>query len=172
MRTLTAIVFLVLSFAVSAQEKLNAFHVFLANPSFTQSDSTGNNFSGAVGVAYQRRVARVWAVELAVARATDRETIIHYDHNGNVVETRRSTSNTTPVDAAAFYQFPNDTSWKPYLGAVVREIDSNLLYGVGGGVVWQFGQSLGLRFDGRILGGDRPSWVDQFNASAGVTWRF
>ena len=179
MRTLVAVACFVFALPALAQERVNAFHVFLGNPSFAHSDRTGDNFTGTIGIAYQRRIGRAWAAELAVARATEHTGYIRYDRDGNVIEERHSTLHSTPVDVAGFYQFPNESSWKPYLGAVVRWIepdaigvDDALLYGIDGGVVWQFGKSIGLRFDGKILGGDRPTWVDQLNASAGLSWRF
>ena len=172
MRILAAAACLVLSLSAAAQERANAFHVFLANPSYAHSDRAGDSFTGAVGIAYSRVFARNWAAEIVVARETSRQGFTRYDHNGNIIEQQRWTSHSTPVDLAGFYNFPNTSSWKPYLGAVVRSVDSKVLYGIDGGVVWQFGKSVGLRFDGKVLGGDRPSWVDTLNASVGLAWRF
>lgn len=181
MRTMAAVACLVVALSASAQEqRLNAFHVFVANPSFTSSDSAGSSWGGAVGVAYQRRFAEVWAVEVAVARESHHSSYQKFDRQGNVIESGSSRWNTTPLDVAALYQFPNESSWKPYLGVDVRYVDAppnavedtRFAYGLEGGVVWQFGRSVGLRFDAKILAGDSPVWLDTFNAGVGVSWRF
>lgn len=180
MRTMAAVACVVVALSLGAQESSNAFHVFVANPSYTSSDSAGTNWDGALGIAYQRRFAEVWGLELAVARESHSGGYRKFDHDGNVIESGSSSWNTTPFDLAAFYHFNNTSNWKPYLGLDVRFVDAppdavedtRFAYGIEGGVVWQFGRSVGLRFDGKVLAGDSPVWVDTFNASVGVAWRF
>ena len=180
MRTMAAAACLVIACSMSAQERENAFHVFIANPSFTSSDSAGSHWDGAVGIAYQRRFAETWGVELAVARESHRSGYLKFDRAGNVIDSGSSRWNTTPVDLAAFYHFHNTSNWKPYVGVDLRYVDAppdavedtRFAYGIEGGVVWQFGKSVGLRFDGKVLAGDSPVWVDTFNAGVGLVWRF
>lgn len=181
MRTLAAVACMVVALSASAQqERLNAFHVFVANPSYTSSESSGTNWGGAIGVAYQRRFASVWGLEVAVARDTHHSSYASFDRDGNVVASGSSRWTSTPVDLAALYHFPNQSSWKPYLGVDVRYVDAprnaventRFVYGIEGGVVWQFGRTVGVRFDGKVLAGDSPVWVDTFNAGIGLSWRF
>lgn len=183
MRTIAAaaVCFVVTLSAGAQQEKSNALHFFVANPSFSSSDQAGSSYHGTVGLAYSHRLAQRWAAELTIARTEDSASYRRYDHNGNVIESGSSSWHTTPVDLAAFYQFPTGTNWKPYLGAAIRYVDappnavdtSRVAYGVNGGVVWQFHHSLGVRFDGKVLASSgSPVWIDSFNAGVGVVWRF
>jgi hypothetical protein len=168
---------LLLALPLSAQQQRNAFHVFVANPSFAWSEGSGDQYGGSLGVAYQRRVGRAWAFEVAAARDVDRSTAISFDSNGNIIDEQTRTIRTIPIDLGAMYLFQNDTRWKPYLGTTLRWTEgdpegSSMLYGLTGGVVWQFSNSFGLRFDGKLLTGDRPTWLNTFNSSAGLSWRF
>lgn len=178
MRIVAAIACLVLVLPAAAQQ--NAVNVFVSDLSVRTGDRPGDDVNGGIGIAYQRRVAPKWAVELSVAYETHDESYRVFDHNGNVIDSVNRSWNSTPVDLSGLYLFENEMNWKPYVGLGIRWIDSpphaaedtNFLYGPNGGVTWQFGKTVGLRFDAKLLFGDRPTWVDTFTGSMGLAWRF
>lgn len=180
-RVLALIAFLtVLTLSAAAQqEHPNRLHLFVANPSFTYSDSSGSDFNAGFGFAYQRAVTPRWGVELGVTRERQYSHVFIDDVPGNTVPLRR-TWYATPVDLAALYHFNNASAWRPYLGPAVRWTDSSnepgdnasILYGAEAGVVWQFHSRVGLRFDGKFLLGDTPWWSDHVSGSLGLSWRF
>lgn len=169
----------VLSLSVAAQQQPNRIHLFIANPSFTFSESAGSDFNAGFGLAYQRALSPRWGVELGITRERQYSHVFVDDVPGNTV-TLQQTWYSTPVDLAALYHFNNGSSWRPYLGPAVRWTDSSnepgddarLLYGAEAGVVWQFHARAGLRFDAKFLAGDVPRWTDRVNGSVGLSWRF
>jgi outer membrane protein W len=178
MRTTVVIALLLLVLPAAAQQ--NAVNVFISDLSVTSSDHSGDDVNGGIGIAYQRRFAPEWAAELSIAYESHDESYRVFDHNGNGIDRGGRSWHTTPVDLSGFYLFQNQTNWKPYVGLGVRWVDApsdaaddtNFLYGATGGVTWEVGKKVGLRFDGKLLFGDRPTWVDTFTGSVGLAWRF
>ena len=176
MRKLAFVLCLFASLPLFAQqEKENSVYVFLTNPSFGWSDSSGTFYHGAYGVGLLHRFGSRWSGELAVSRQLDRSGFTRYDPNGNIIERRMFTTTTTPVDLSAHYHFFTASAWKPYAGVTVRRTDDErdpYLAGVTGGVLWKIRPTFGIRFDGKLLLGDRPAYVDRVNASVGAAFSF
>lgn len=173
-----AAVLLLASLSLFAQEKPDSIYVFISNPEFGQSEATGTHYRGAFGIGWQHRFGERWSGELAVSRQRDTEGYTTFDHDGNVIERVRMHIDTTPVDLAAHYHFLNSGSWKPYLTLGARWAGESGAYSsqyqgaAGAGVTWQIRPQFGIRFDGRLLFGSAPSYVNRLNASAGVAWSF
>ena len=172
---------LLLCAAASAQEKPNAVYFFVTNPSYAESDASGSQFGGAIGLAFQRRLGERWSGEIAIARERRTVDVVFIDLNEPPVVRSRSWTS-TPIDAVVQYHFlRSDASWRPYVGAGARwaeappdarEEDGELLGAINAGVVWQFRPAFGVRFDGKLLVGDRPAYLDSVQGSVGVAFRF
>ena len=181
MRRLALAATLLFSAAAFAQEKHNGFFVFVSDPQYVWTKSNGSDFNTGYGVAVQHLFTPRWSGELAVSHRSSRAVEYIYDFNGNVVQTLRFRARTTPVDVLAQYHFLNSTSWKPYLGggythtfvnsSSVAQRDANFVV-FNGGVVWNVRPSLGIRFDGKVFGGNRPAYISGSNLSVGLAWRW
>ena len=172
MRKLIVLCTLLVSTAAFAQEKPNGLFVFVTDPTYTSSRSTGGRWDGAFGVALQRMFTPRFSGELSVSRQSDRSGFTTFNPDGTVLESHVFTRYSTPVDLTARYHFLNDSTWKPYAGIGGRWVDSRGFLDLTGGVLWQFRPSLGLRFDGKLLFGGQTRFDNRFNGSAGLTWRF
>lgn len=90
--------------------------------------------------------------------------------------------NEYPIDALLRYRFAGSDRWKPYLGGGLRGVRTYGLFGdrrwnvapeFNGGVTFLINKSLGIDLDGRVVTNQpRYTGVDQFRASAGLSWRF
>ena len=182
MRNLTiGVLCLVFCAAASAQERGNALYFFISNPTYTESDASGSHFTGAVGIGYQRSFSDRWAGEFAIARQRQTVNFIETPEVNQPPIVVSRTWDSTPVDGLVQYHFRRaDAAWRPYLGGGMRWAaapedvaeDTEVFVTVNGGVVWFFGPALGLRLDGKYLPGDRPAYVDPFQGSVGLAWRF
>jgi len=180
MRKLIFAAALLVSVAALAQEKQNSFYVFVSDPQYVWTESNGSDFNAGFGVAVQHMFTPRWSGEVSASHRSSRATAYFYDFNGNIIQTLRYRAKMTPVDLMAQYHFTNNTAWKPYLGAGYSHVfvDSNTqqrdanYFVVNGGVVWRIRPAVGLRFDGKVLFGDRPAYIDSSNLSIGVAWRF
>lgn len=182
MRNLTiGLLCLLLCAAASAQEKPNAVYFFVANPSYTESNFSGRRLDGAIGLAFQRYLGERWSGEVAISRERHTVDVVFIDLNEPPV-VRSHSWTSTPIDVVVQYHFLRpDASWRPYAGAGARwaeappdarDEDGELLAAINAGVVWQFRPALGVRFDGRLLAGDRPAYLDSVQAAVGVAFRF
>lgn len=173
MRTMIVAVCLVfLATAAVAQEKPTAAYLFLTNPGVVYSDSAGTRWEGAFGFALQRMFTPRFSGELAVSRDIESFGFRRFAADGTELEHREVTTRSMPVDLTARYHFLNGSSWKPYAGLDARYVDDRAFFGVNGGVIWQFRPALGLRFDAKLLVGDRPLHGERLYNSAGLSWRF
>jgi hypothetical protein len=173
MRTLVVAALLLAPLSLFAQEKRNSLYVFIANPEFTSSETSGTNYSGAFGVALQHKFRERWSGELTIARQRQRTGILRFDPQGNVIERQTFYSHSIPVDLAGYYHFLNDSAWKPYLGLAARYVaEEGGAGGIGGGVLWRLRPAFGIRFDGKLLLGNRLSHMSSFNGAVGVAWSF
>lgn len=180
MRKLIFAAALVVSVAAFAQEKQNSFFVFISDPQYVWTQHNGSDFNAGVGVAVQHMFTPRWSGEVSVSHRSSRATAYFYDFNGNVIQTIRFRARTTPVDLIAQYHFVNNTAWKPYIGGGYTHVfvdsstsqrDANY-FAINGGVVWRIRPAVGLRFDGKVLFGNRPAYINNSNLSIGVAWRF
>ena len=171
MRWLALIALLLAPLSLFAQDKRNSLYVFIANPEFTSSDSAGTNYSGAFGLALQHKFSERWSGEVGVSRHRERTGFVRFDPQGNVIERQTFHHDTTPVDLAGYYHFLNSASWKPYLGLTAR-YSHGTTAGIGGGVLWRLRPAFGIRFDGKVLFGDREPYVNRFTGAVGVAWSF
>lgn len=172
---------LFIAWSAFAQEKPNSLFVFVSDPQYTWTSNNGSDFSAGFGVALQHMLTPKWSGEVAVSHRSSRTTAYLYDFNGNIIDTIEFRSRTTPVDLVAQYHWINSTAWKPYLGGGYTHVfvsssnaqqrDANF-FTFDGGVVWRVRPAWGLRFDGKVLLGDKPSYIDSSNVSFGVAWRF
>jgi len=177
-----ALLTLLISVSAFAQEKQNTFFVFIADPQYTWTKHSGSDFNAGYGVGVQHMFSPRWSGELSASHRDSHLRATFYDFNGNVTSVIDYRARTTPVDVVAQYHFVNGTSWKPYIGAGVTHIyvdsSSNLQRGnstygtIDGGVIWRVRPQFGLRFDGKVLFGDHPSYIDSTNVSFGLAWRF
>lgn len=175
-----ALLTLLISAAAFAQEKPNTFFVFVSDPQYVWTKSSGSDFNAGYGVAIQHMFTPRWSGEVAASHRSSRALAI-LDFNGTVVETLRYRVGTTPVDLIAQYHFVNTTAWKPYIGGgyshlfvsspKVSQPDANFAV-FNAGVVWLVRPTFGIRFDGKVYGGNRPAYVDNGNISVGVAWRW
>jgi hypothetical protein len=154
---LIAVCFLVSGAAFAQQDKPNTFHVFLTNPGYVSSDLSGSHYTGAYGLGFQRMFTPHFSAEASLLRESR--------FGGRL-------PNRTPLDLTARYHFFTDSSWKPYAGAGVRLVDGNSAFDLNGGVVWQFHRTLGLRFDAKVMAGDKSTLREMTNGSIGLSWRF
>ena len=181
MRKLGIAATLLIALTAFAQEKRNSFFVFVSDPEYVWRSSSGSDFNAGFGLALQHMFTPRWSGEVAVSHRSSRATAYFYDFNGNIVDTIEFRARTTPVDLVAQYHWVNSTAWKPYIGggythvfvdsSNVQQRDANF-FTVNGGVVWRVRPAWGLRFDGKVLFGDKPSYIDSSNVSFGVAWRF
>jgi outer membrane protein W len=172
-KLVVAAAFLLVSTAASAQQdNPTGIFVFVTNPGYGHSDRSGSYWDGAFGMALQRMFTPHVSAELTVSRDHHTVRTTAFDQNGDIIDSRTFTSDSTPVDLTARYHFFTDGAWKPYVGAGVRYVESRAFGDLTGGVVWQFRPSLGLRFDGKVVIGHQPGFNDTFNGSAGLAWRF
>ena len=175
MRRLSFLFALLVAIPAFAQELPNSVYVFVTNPG-GGSGARGSYFTGEVGIAFQRMLAERWSIEGAVSHKHDREGFTIFDQNGNVIESRLASVNSTPVDVTGKYHFVNRSAWKPYIDVGARwtntSIENRVLASAGGGVAWQFSRALALRFDARAFIGNRPAHLDSVNGSFGFGWRF
>ena len=172
---------LFIAVTASAQERPNSFFVFVSDPQYMWTSSHGSDFDAGFGLALQHMFSPGWSGEVAVSRRSSRATAYFYDFNGNIIDTIELRSQTTPVDLVAQYHWVNSTAWKPYAGGGYTHVfvnssndgqsDANF-FNINGGVVWRVRPAWGVRFDGKVLVGDRPSYIDSLNFSFGVAWRF
>jgi len=182
MRYFTCVLAVILATAAFAQDRPNSFYVFISDPQYVWSDSSGSDFNAGYGVALQRMFNEWWSGEITASHRSSRSVAYIYNVNGNVVQTIEFRAHVTPVDITAQYHFLNDTAWKPYLGAGYSHVfvDANNgvaqragnFFVVNGGVVWRVRPELGIRLDGKVRLGDHPSYIDSNEASIGVAWRF
>ena len=175
MRKLAVIVVLLVSTSLSAQQdKRNGLFVFVSNPGYTESKSSGHQWDGAFGLALQRMFTPHVSGELTVSGQRDIMRSVSFNPDGTFGEGRTFVAYSFPTDLTARYHFFTDNSWKPYVGAGARWSPSagRALLDLTGGVVWQFRPTFGLRFDGKLLLGTESRFDSRFNPSVGLTWRF
>ena len=172
MRKIVVIACLFIATAAFAQQnKPNGFYVFVTNPGGGYSTNE-QSWQGAFGVALQHMFAPRFSGEISVSRDVQYTHVRIFNPDFTVASSYTLTTRTTPVDVTGRYHFLNDSHWKPYIGADARYVDSRMFLGVTGGVVWQFRQSLGLRFDAKVLVSDRPQHNERLYNSVGLSWRF
>ena len=172
MRKLIIVICLFVATAASAQQnKPNGFYVFITNPGYA-SEPAGHGWNGAFGVALQRMFSPRFSGEVAVSHDTETFVFRSFTSGGTLLAGHQVTAYSLPVDLTARYHFLNDSSWKPYIGAEARYVDSRAFFGMTGGVVWQFRPALGLRFDSKLLVSDRPVHGERLYNSIGLSWRF
>ena len=172
-KLVVAVAFLLVSTAAFAQQdKPTGVFVFVTNPGGGSSERSGSYWDGAFGVALQRMFTPHISGEVTVSRDHHTSRFTAFDQNGDIIEYRTFTSDSTPVDLTARYHFFTDGAWKPYAGVGVRYVESRAFGDLTGGVVWQFRPSVGLRFDAKVLLGNESRFTDPFNGSVGLAWRF
>ena len=182
MRRLALLTLLIAAAAFAQEEKRNTFFVFVSDPQYMWTSDNGSDFNAGYGVGVQHMFTPHWSGELSVSHRSSRSRAYFYDLNGNIVNVVDFRAKTNPVDILAQYHFVNGTSWKPYIGAGVTHVyvstDSSLrqrdqTFGtIDGGVVWRIKSDFGLRFDGKVLFGDHPAYIDSTNVSFGLAWRW
>lgn len=181
MRKLVIAAVLFVAFPVFAQEKQNSFFVFVSNPQYEWTSNHGSDFNAGFGLALQHMFTSRWSGEVAVSHRSSRGTAYFYDLHGNIIDTIKFHSKITPVDLVAQYHWANGTAWKPYAGGGYTHVFVSAdnarrthadFFTLNGGVVWLVRPAWGLRVDGRVLFGGKPSYIDSSNVSFGVAWRF
>lgn len=186
----SAVLFAVMWFAVSsfAQEKATSspspgsFRLSVFARDLAYTESRGNSdFGGDVGVSLEYRLRQKWSMELSYTFEKRHDFVAvttHYPDGSVLLDTRRTTVQTHPVDLVGLYHFETGSRWKPYIGAGARYGVSQrpflykyALHGeVVGGVDFQFTDKLSLRLDvKRVLTGDFDRIA---NGSVGVGWKF
>jgi opacity protein-like surface antigen len=191
--TLLAVAVLCLTSTSYAQQAPGKFRItgFVTNPGYTESDFSGSNFTGALGVGAEYFFAPRVSASVQVSTETYTESVLTvYDPaNGTILFDTRS-KRTYPVDLLARYHFKGNDRWKPYVGGGVSmvsasrqssyfpgDIESHTDWHAGveidGGVTFQLTPSLGLDLEVKHALEDAPftSW-DQTRGSIGVSWRF
>lgn len=157
--------------AAFAQEKPNTLHVFITNPGVGWSSGGGTDWQGVLGVGLQRMFTPHVSAEVDVSRERRIVGFTQFDSSGRPFSGGRLKT-MAPVDVTTNYHFLTDGPWKPYVGLAARLNEGAARAGVSGGVVWQFRPSLGLRFDGKLLGNTHSRSDDAFKGSVGLSWRF
>jgi len=132
-RNVLAAVLLVCTFTASAQELRKGtkqLSVFLTEPSFTESSSTGSNVGGGAGIAFSYVFAPRWSAQVSVAAQEHRDVFTRFTTlitgpRGIVTYvpvTSVETVRTYPVELLAKYHFENGSRWTPFLGAGMRYV--------------------------------------------------
>jgi outer membrane protein W len=124
------------AFTVSADDLRQGskqLSLFVTDPSFTESSSTGSNVSGGTGLAFSYVFARQWSAQLSVAAQEHKEVITRFTtilvdpQTGTTVFAPVTTVekvHTYPVELLARYHFLNGSRWTPFLGAGVRYVQA------------------------------------------------
>ena len=160
------------------------FFGFVTNPGYTESDLSGSNFDGAIGVGLDYWFSPRWSGSLNVsadrAYFTTFQMVTMPDGILYDSTTRRETY--YPIDALARYHFIGTSRWKPYVGAGLeyRSINAprgfagrtSLAAEVNGGVVLELTQKLGVGFDAKRLLHNQSPGRDNQRFSLGLTWKF
>ena len=160
--------------ALAEPRRPNSFIVFISNPEYEWTNN-GSHANAGFGLGLQHAFTPQWSLELSATHQRDRSRYTISDSNGNIIASGTITSNTNPIDLIGRYHFAGAGSWKPYMGLGVSHTNSHdaRTFGVlNGGVLWQLRQALGIRFDGKLLAGGKPGYINRFNASAGLAWRW
>jgi outer membrane protein W len=191
--TLLAVAVLCLTSTTYAQQAPGKFRIsgFVSNPGYTESDVTGSNFTGALGVGAEYFFTPRVSASVQVSTETYTETVLAFfdPATGTVLYDARN-RRTYPIDLLARYHFKGNDRWKPYVGGGLSMISysqqSSYLPGqtntqtdwhvgaeIDGGVTFQMTPSLGLDFEVKHALEDAPfTSVDQTRGSIGVSWRF
>ena len=191
--TLLAVAVLCLTSTSYAQQAPGKFRIsgFVTNPGYTESDFSGSNFTGALGVGAEYFFTPRVSASLQVSTETYTESVLAvYDPvNGTILYDTRS-KRTYPVDLLARYHFSGNDRWKPYVGGGLSMIstsrqssyfpgnvetftDWHVGAEIDGGVTFQMTPSLGLDFEVKHALEDAPfTSVDQTRGSIGLSWRF
>jgi outer membrane protein W len=148
---------------------------FVSDIAYTESQTTGRNFSAGFGLALNHWWSPRFSTELSVA--SERRFTQTFSGTGPVISERRRT---VPIDLSAQYHFLNESRWKPYIGVgqhvlTSRGFGSNtrLSLQVNGGVMVELTPRFGLRFDAKQLLSDaNPSYDPGHKTSLGVSWKF
>jgi outer membrane protein W len=163
---------------------------FVSNPEVTSSSLSGTRFDAGFGAAFDHRFSEHVSVELSVTNQRySRDLGVSAPPTFIII---RQSYREWPVDATVSYHFFTASRWKPYLGGGVRYVSetfhpirfdtgallptektTSLAPEVSGGVLFQFGRSLGLRLDAKRVLGSRRNLADpSLKVSAGLSWRF
>ena len=191
--TLLAVAVLCLTSTSYAQQAPGKFKIsgFVTNPGYSESDFSGSNFTGALGVGaeyfFTPRISA--SVQVSTETYTDTVVTVFDPTNGTYLFDTR-TERTYPVDLLARYHFSGNDRWKPYVGGGLSMVSysqrSSYLPGdfntqtdwhvgaeIDGGVTFQMTPSLGLDFEVKHALEDAPfTSVDQTRGSIGLSWRF
>ena len=191
--TLLAVAVLYLTSTSYAQQAPGKFRIsgFITNPGYSESEFSGSNFTGALGVGAEYFFTPRVSASVQVSTETYTESVLTvYDPaNGTILFDTRS-KRTYPVDLLARYHLSGTDRWKPYVGGGLSMISysqqSSYLPGdsntqtdwhvsaeIDGGVTFQMTPSLGLDFEVKHALEDAPfTSVDQTRGSIGLNWRF
>ena len=191
--TLLAVAVLCLTSMSYAQQAPGKFKIsgFVTNPGYSESDFSGSNFTGALGVGAEYFFTPRVSASVQVSTETYTESVlITFDPAAGTYLYDTRSKRTYPVDLLARYHFSGNDRWKPYVGgglsmlSVSRQasyfpgdIETFTDWHVGaeidGGVTFQMTPSLGLDFEVKHALEEAPftSW-DQTRGSIGLSWRF
>jgi outer membrane protein W len=191
--TLLAVAVLCLTSTSYAQQAPGKFKIsgFVTNPGYIESDSTGSNFTGALGIGAEYFFTPRVSASVQVSTETYTESVLAIfdpENNTYVYDTRRK--RTYPIDLLARYHFSGNDRWKPFVGGGLRMMstsrqthyvlghlenvtDWHVGVEIDGGVTFQMTPSLGLDFEVKHALQD-PGFTpgDQTRGSIGLSWRF
>ena len=191
--TLLAVAVLCLTSTSYAQQAPGKLKIsgFVTNPGYTESDFSGSNFTGALGVGAEYFFTPSVSASVQVSTQTYTESVLTvFDPtNGTILYDTRS-KRTYPVDLLARYHFSGNKRWKPFVGGGLSMISTtqqahytpgnietfthwHVGVEIDGGVTFQMTPSLGLDFEVKHNLQD-PGFtpVDQTRGSIGLSWRF
>jgi len=155
---LVAVCFLVSGTAFAQQDKPNSFHLFLTNPGYVSSALSGSHYTGAYGLGFQRMFTPHFSAEASLLRESR--------FGGTPAEPDAARSH----GALSFFhrRRVEAVCWRRH--AFGR---------------WQLGvrpqrrravavshRTLGLRFDAKVMAGDKSTLREMTNGSVGLSWRF
>jgi len=102
------------------------FSIFVTDPSYSRSSSSGSSFSGGAGLALSYVWAPHWSTEFSVAAHQQRETFIRLEPIAGtgalMAVDRRENVRTYPIELLTTYHFTNQSRWTPFVGAGVRYV--------------------------------------------------
>lgn len=194
MRKHFAVVTLLLLFAVCAfgQERSEgmqkgAFRVFAfgSDLGYTESDLSGSNLHGGLGLGLEYQFSDRWSGELSVTREKNATWTVGVIGADGAYEARNFEIVAHPVDAVAQYHFFTENAWKPFVGIGARYVSSTgpgapyeyektrLAPQLTAGFYYNITRRLGLRVDmKRLLSSDSTFYDDSRKLSVGVGWKF
>lgn len=135
------------------------------------------------GLSYERMFAPRWSVQAAVSVEHPHSYNYVVEDNGAITLVNRERLQTLPIDLTARYHWPNDTRWKPFLGAGAHYVAApdadprfhyrnHLQAAITGGTLFMLTHNLGLMLDGRVYLGDHEPYDESLKTSFGLSWRF